>query len=61
MALLRDAWALAHKEGLSELLPNLEAQIARVNVEDGFTSFEAEATVTQEGDRSDTPGSHRRC
>ena len=48
LALLRDAWALAHKEGLRELLPNLVAQIARVNVEDGFTSFEAEATVTQD-------------
>ena len=66
LALLRDAWGLAQQEGLSELMSDLEAQIARVDVEDGFTTFEAEVTVTQEeieamlqeiiGDADDLPG-----
>ena len=48
LSLLRNAWALAHKEGLHELLPDLEAQIAHVDVERSFTSFEAEVVVTQD-------------
>ena len=66
LALLRDAWALASQEGLSELMSDLEARIARVDVEGDFTTFEAETTVTQEeiegmlqeiiGDANDLPG-----
>ena len=48
LSLLRDAWALAHKEGLHELMSDLEAQIARVDVEDSFTSFETEVEVSRE-------------
>lgn len=48
LALLRDAWGLAQQEGLSELMSDLEARIARVDVEDSFTTFEAEVTVTKE-------------
>ena len=48
LALLRDAWALAQREGLTELMSDLEARIARVDVEDGFTTFEAEVEVSRE-------------
>ena len=47
LALLRDAWALAHKEGLHDLMSDLEAQIARVNVEDDFTRIEAKVEISQ--------------
>lgn len=66
LALLQDAWTLAQQEGLSELMSDLAAQIARVDVEDDFATFESEVTVTQEeieamlqeviGDADDLPG-----
>lgn len=48
LALLQDAWTLARQKGLSKLMSDLAAQIARVDVEDDFVTFESEATVTQE-------------
>ena len=66
LAILKDAWTLAQQEGLSELMSDLEGQIARVDVEEDFTTFEREFTVTQEeievmlqeviGDAGDLPG-----
>ena len=66
LAVLKDAWTLAQREGLSELMSDLEAQIARVDVEEDLTTFETEFTITQEeieailhdviGDADDLPG-----
>ena len=46
LALLRRAWALADKEGLRDLQVDLEAQIARVDLEGGFTTHRSTFEVS---------------